>query len=421
MSFDYVMPKLAMAMNEGTINEWLVADGARVEKGDPLLVVETEKVAYDLEAPESGYVRILVEAGATVPVESRIAIIADAADAADDPGDAPAASAAPKVAEPAAVAAPAPTAGRSRIPSSPAARKLAKENGLRLKDIAGSGPRGRIVKRDVEAALAEQPAAPQPAAKPAPPPVATPAEPPAAGGLQELARLPLRGTPRAVIARRMQESLQQSAQLSSFWECDITELRKTQAMFAGKEEQLGTRVSVNAFIVKAMALAVAEVPIANAALIDDEIVIYKSVNVGIAISLPGRTEWDSSLMVPVVRDVQAMGVAQIDKAMKELIARARQGSLTADDIAGGTITLSSTAGLAPPGTRSTPVLNLPSAVLVGPSTPQEKLVPVDGEAVVRTMMPVSMTFDHRVLDGEPAARFMNALHRYLENPVLILA
>lgn len=416
MSFDYVMPKLAMAMNEGTITEWLVADGACVEKGDPLLVVETEKVAYDLEAPESGYVRILVEAGETVPVESRIAIIADSA---EDPGNAPAAGAAPGNDEhtgvAAAATAPAKAAGRSRIPSSPAARKLAKENGLRLEDVAGSGPRGRIVKRDVVEALAQRTAA-------APPPrPAVPAPQPATGALQELARLPLKGTPRAVIARRMQESLQQSAQLSSFWESDITELRKTQLMFAGKEEQLGTRVSVNAFIVKAMALAVADVPIANAALVDDEIVIFKNVNVGIAISLPGKTEWDSSLMVPVVHDVQAMGVAEIDKAMKELISRARQGTLTADDMAGGTITLSSTAGLAPPGTRSTPVLNLPNAVLVGPSTPQEKLVPVDGEAVVRTMMPVSMTFDHRVLDGAPAARFISALHRYLENPVLILA
>lgn len=416
MASDYVMPKLAMAMNEGTINEWLVADGDRIEKGDALLVVETEKVAYDLEAPESGYIRILVEAGETVPVESRIAIIAGSA---EDLDDAPAANAAPQRAEPPEIPTetpePAPANGRSRIRSSPVARRLAKEGGLRLEDIEGSGPRGRIVKRDVVEALAQK------AAPPAQPQATAPAPQPAAASLEELARLPLRGTPRALIARRMQESLQQSAQLSSFWESDITELRKTQLMFAGKEEQLGTRVSVNAFIVKAMALAVAEVPIANAALVNDEIVIYKNVNVGIAISLPGKTEWDSALMVPVVHDVQAMGVAQIDKAMKDLIGRARQGTLTADDMAGSTITLSSTAGLAPPGTRSTPVLNLPNAVLVGPSTPQEKFVPVDGEPVVRTMMPVSMTFDHRVLDGEPAARFINALHRYLENPVLILA
>jgi len=416
LAFDYVMPKLAMAMNEGTINEWLVADGDRVEKGDALLVVETEKVAYDLEAPESGFVGILVEAGETVPVESRIAIISDSK---DDLADVPAASVAPPDAKPEVQPAETPesskTAGRSRIRSSPVARKLAKEGGLRLADVEGSGPRGRIVKRDVVEALTRKTAAT------AQPPATTPAQPAATGGLQELARLPLKGTPRAVIARRMQESLQQSAQLSSFWECDITELRKTQLMFAGKEEQLGTRVSVNAFIVKAMALAVADVPIANAAIVDDEIVIYKDVNVGVAISLPGKTEWDSSLMVPVVHNVQSMGVAQIDKAMKALTARAREGTLTADDMTGSTITLSSTAGLAPPGTRSTPVLNLPNAVLVGPSTPQEKLVPVDGEAVVRTMMPVSMTFDHRVLDGEPAARFINALHRYLENPVLILA
>lgn len=420
MATDYLMPKLAMAMNEGTINEWQVADGARVEKGDVLLTVETEKVAYDLEAPESGFIRILVAAGETVPVESRIGIIANSAAELDEP-QVTAAAAKKADAGPAPAVAPdmEKSSGSSRTRSSPAARRLAKEGGIRIEEVVGTGPRGRIVKRDVIEALRQRDMAPVAAAPPAATQAVVPT--PGADGLTELARLPLKGTPRAAIARRMQDSLQNSAQLSTFWESDITELRKTQKMFAGKEAQLGTRVSVNAFIVKAMALAVADVPIANASLIDDVIIIYRNVNVGVAISLPGKTEWDSTLMVPVVRNVQAMGVAQIDKAMKELIARARNGKLTAEDMTGSTITLSSTAGLAPPGTRSTPVLNLPNAVLVGPSTAQEKMVVVNGEAQVRTMMPVSMTFDHRVLDGEPAARFINALHGYLENPVLILA
>ena len=235
--------------------------------------------------------------------------------------------------------------------------------------------------------------------------------------LTELGRIPVPGTPRAGIARRMMASLQSTAQLSSFWESDISELIRAREVM---RERAGAAVSVNAFIIRAMSAAIADVPIANSALVDDEIVVYESVNVGIAVALPGKTKWDSALLVPVLRNVQSMAVAEIDAGMKDLVRRAREGSLTADETTGSTITMSSTAGIAPPGTRATPVLNMPNAVIVGPSTPQDKLVPIKGEVAVRTMLPVSMTFDHRVLDGEPAARFSRALHEYLENPALIL-
>jgi pyruvate/2-oxoglutarate dehydrogenase complex dihydrolipoamide acyltransferase (E2) component len=283
-----------------------------------------------------------------------------------------------------------------------------------LHSITGSGPGGRIVKRDIEAQLAAAPS--QAVTTSASAAMLLPE-----GGTQELARIPFRGSPRAGIARHMMESLHGSAQLSSFWESDISALMAMRKTFLQREQQLGTRVSVNAFIIKAIASAIAEVPIANAALSGDEIVIYRSVNVGIAMALPGKTQWDSALIVPVIKNVQAMGVVQIDLAMKDLVARAREGKLGADEMSGSTITLSTTVGLAPPGTRATPVLNMPNAVIIGPSTPQDKVVARDGAQVIRPMMPVSMTFDHRVLDGEPAARFANALHLRLENPTLMLA
>ncbi len=419
MAKDYVMPKLAMAMNEGTIVEWLVEDGAAIEQGQPLLVVETEKVAYELEAPESGLIRILTAAGDTVPVEERIAVIAGSADElpqtggeseAEPPADnigAPASGAAVAAGRPGPAESLA-TAG-GRIKASPLARKLAKQYGLDLSEITGTGPGGRIVKRDV-LGVASSTAAPAASAARA-----------TGGAPIERVRLPLRGTPRASIARHMLESLQSSAQLSSFWESDITELKKTRQSLLAREKQLGTRVSVNAFIIRAMAAAIAEVPIANAALVGEEGVIYESVNVGIAIALPGKTQWDSILMVPVLRQVEKMGIVRIDQEMKRLVSSAREGTLTADEMSGSTITLSSTAGLAPPGAALTPILNMPNAVIIGPSTPRDKFVPVNGEAELRTMMPVSMTFDHRVLDGEPAARFASALHRFLENPALMLA
>ena len=171
--------------------------------------------------------------------------------------------------------------------------------------------------------------------------------------------------------------------------------------FVAREEQLGTRVSVNAFLIKAIVYAVRQIPTANACLEGDDIVVFDNVDVGFAVSMPGLNELDTSLLVPVLRNVEHLGVVEIDRRVKELVTRVRAGQFSEDDLTGSTITLSTTAGLAPPGHRSTPVLNLPNAVLVGPSTPIEKPWVVDGEVVPRTLLPVSVTFDHRVLDGDP--------------------
>ena len=416
MAIDYVMPKLAMGMNEGTVIEWLVEEGGRIEKGAPIMVVETEKVSYDLESPLSGYLHILVPNGETVPVETAIAQFVDSAQecAALGSGGAPAATAgtaaavAPGVAEymPNLAAPDSSVPAGGRIKVSPLAKKLAREAQLDLARVAGTGPGGRIVKRDVLQALA--------AGVTAVAPVATAA-------LVEKLRIPMQGTMRGTIARRMVESLQTAAQLSSVWDCDITRLLKARQRMVAMEDQLGTRVSVNAFLIKALACALRQVPIANASIVGDDIVVYDTVNVGIAIALPGDTEYDSKLLVPVLKHVERMGVVDIDKGMKALIEKARSGQLSAADMRDSTVTFSSTAGLAPPGMKNTPLLNLPNAVLVGPSTPQEKPVVHKGKIKVRTIMPISLTFDHRVLDGSPLARMAMHMHDCLENPELMLA
>lgn len=413
MITDFLMPKLAMAMNEGTVNAWLAEEGAWVEKGALIAEIETEKVAYEIQSPHEGFLHITVPAGETVPVEVAIARFAsDKAGYESVSGDvAPAA----EVSAPQAVAlqaAAAPDAPRvqsgGRIKASPLARKMAADRGLDLAVIEGTGPGGRIVKRDIVAAeqLGEK-------AVPATKTIAP------QGSLEPI-RIPFKGV-RATIARRMVESLNTSAQLSSFWEVELDQLLALRQQFLEREEQLGTRVSINALLIKAIACAATRVPIANAQIDGDEIVIHRSVNVGIATALPGVTEYDSVLMVPVLKNVQALGVVEIDKAMKSLIARARNNELHPDELSGSTITLSTTAGLSPPGLRSTPVLNLPNTTLIGPSTPQQKPVCRNGEIVVRTMMPISMTFDHRVMDGEPAARFGSVLHEAIEHPGLMLA
>jgi len=428
MGIQYTMPKLAMAMNEGTINEWLVNHGDKVEKGQQIMNVETEKVSYECESPEAGYLCIVVPEGETVPCDTLIAHFCESEDevaalmasepANDHSANAQDAAAAPVVAEPPAATAttsavaPAPAgavparAAGERIKASPLAKKMARDNNLNLNLIAGTGPGGRIIKCDIEEALVrgvQQAAAAVPQ-----------------GGSIEKVRIPLKGM-RKTIADRMMQSLQTTAQLSSNWESDITDLLATRKKFVAREQQLGTKVSVNAFIIKAICYAIKQVPITNACREGDDIVIYDNVNMGIAIAMPGTTEYDSGLMVAVLHNVERKGLVEIDLEMKALINRVRNGEATPEDLSGSTITLSSTAGIAPPGLSTTPVLNLPNAALVGPSTPVEKPVVHNGEIVQRTMMPMSFTFDHCLLDGEPAARFMTALHEALENPELMLA
>lgn len=415
---DYLMPKLAMAMNEGTINEWLVEEGALIEAGAPVVTVETEKVSYDLDSPHSGFLHIIVPQGETVPVEIPIARIAETREewlALSDEGNFAVTELADTGDQMTGVKQNSesinpPEDDAARIKATPVVRKLAREKDIDLRDIKGSGPGGRIVKRDILEADKKPPQTSTLASS----------QPSASQALTAKARIPVKGKIRATIAKRLVQSLQTSAQLSSVWESDITELLKVRQSFVSRERQLGTRVSINAFLIKSIVYAVRQLPLANSALVGDEIILYENVNMGIAVALPGETEYDSTLIVPVLKHVDQMGVVEIDLQMKELIDRARKGNLSAEDMTESTITLSSTAGIAPPGLQSTPVLNLPNAIIVGPSTPQTKPVVHAGEVVVRTLLPVSVTFDHRVLDGEPAARFMMHLHECLENPELML-
>ena len=424
MATDYVMPKLAMGMNEGTIIEWLVSEGQQVARGAPLMQVETEKVVYDVEAPTAGWFHILVPAGETVPAESRIGQFADseeeyaaisggaAAPASESDGQEEAAvevndqltaTGAVMTSKPAAAAG----QGGGRIKASPLARKLARDRGLDLAAIQGTGPGGRIVKRDVLEAKAPAAAAP------------TLSEP---GTLTVKATVPLRGM-RGAIARNMVQSLQNAAQLSQFSEVDVTRLLKGRASFVANADVYGTRVSINAFMVKAIAVACQAVPIANAGIVNDEVVIWNEVNVNLSVSLPGQGEYDSGLVVPVLRNAERKGLVQIDAELRDLATRAREGRLAPGETEGGTITFSPTAAIGGAGmySWSTPVLNLPQAVIVQPGMIEERAVVHKGRIRKRPMMPLSLTFDHRVLDGDPFASFVVTLRRCLQTPELMLA
>ena len=434
MATEYVMPKLAMAMSQGIVSQWLIEDGQYIEKNQEFLTVETEKVTYDLESPTTGFFKIVVPNGETVPVETCIGYfveseaeiaeltekLAQQEESTSSAEPEPAQAATTEVAvtpvvapQPVIASAPAPAAtttapviNQGRIKASPLAKKIARDNTLDLSRVTGTGPGGRIVKRDVNKAL-EQGVNLVPVAA-------------VAGTMVEKARVPLSGL-RATIAERMMSSQQSTASLASSWESDITRLLAVRKQFVERAEKLGTKVSVNALLIKAMLYAIKQVPITNSALQGSDIIVYENINVGIAMAMPGASEFESGLMVPVLKGVEKMGVVDIDLGLKALIERARNGTLSGDDLADSTITLSSTVGISPPGLTTAPILNTPNTVIVGPSTPKDKPVVVDGEIKIRTIMPMSMTFDHRLMDGEPAARFMNALHECLENPELMLA
>lgn len=412
---DLLLPQLAMGMSEGTIVEWAVAEGVLVERDQPLVSIETEKVVTELPAPYRGYVHLTAKVGDVLPVERSIGKIADSEEEYRSLlGAAATLSAAPVSNGQRTVAASADAGAHTRGPSSRIrasglAKSVARTNGIDLASISGTGPGGRIVRRDVEAAMASR-------SRVAP----IERELATAGEMRERARIPLSGM-RKVIAERMVAAKTTAAHTYAFFEIDITKLLAVRQTMLAREEELGSRVSLTALQVRAVALACRHVPICNATVGSDAITVWDNVNVGIAIALPGKGEYDSGLVVPVLRDADRKGVLEIDLEIKGLVGRARKNELFAADMADGTITMSSTGGFVPGvWAVSTPLLNLPQVVNFQPGSPLEKPVVIDGQVAVRSVLPCGLSFDHRAVDGEPIGRFVKKLIDLLGNPELML-
>jgi len=418
---EVIMPQLGMGMSEGTIAEWNAKEGERISREQPLVSVETEKVVTGLPSPYAGFVHIVVGTGATVPIETLIAQIADteaeyqrlvgtASSERGEPAPSPAAAPGPTLARQA-------TTGRIRV--SGLACKLARENGIDLAGVVGTGPVGRIVKRDLAPVLTNARALAA-ASLPLPAVVAaaTPVHP---SGIREKARIPLTAM-RRTIGERMTKSKNLAPHTHIFFEIDVTKLMAVRQAQREREKELGARVSMTAIYARALALACRQVPICNAALIDGEIVLWDEVNVGIGVALPGRNEYDSGLVAPVVRNVEAKGLLEIDREVRELVARAREGRLSVQDMANATITMSSSERLSSGGWMvGTPLLTLPQVVAFGPGAPVRKPVVRDnGQIVAGSILPCCLTFDHRALDGEPAARLAKKLTDLLGEPELVL-
>lgn len=287
------------------------------------------------------------------------------------------------------------------------AKKMAADIGLDLGLIAGTGPGGRIIKRDIEAA--QQPGAVGHAIGHAFP-----------GGMVEQARIPMSAM-RQTIAKAMMEKTNTTATLTQYTEADVSDLLAARKHLAAQEELLGTKVSVNAFFIKAIAWAAKQVPIVNSSLQGNEIVVWDNVNVALALAVPSGDGYTENLLVPVIKNTDRLGLAEIDREMKRLIDLGRAGKLGSAEMSDSTITFSTTAGIAPDGTSGNSILNGQNNCIVGIGGAKKKPAEFQGEIALRHMAPICVNYDHRIIDGAPASRFLNYLYLALQSPMLLLA
>ena len=429
-----------MTMKEGKITKWFKEEGDPVQQGEDLFEVETEKITNKVEAPASGILfQIVVPVGTTVPVGTIVAIVADT-------GEQPERMEGVQMGEVVEAAAPAagspapeqPEKPREKkfVLATPAARRLAKELEIDLSLVAGTGPGGRVTESDVTKYHEEGP----------PPPKITPLAKEMARqagldvssisgtgeggkitkedveralevGILEEEIKPVQSIPftgmRKSVAENMHASLQNTAQLTIFTEVDVTEMVRFLDMVREEHKKDETvRVSYNDIIILIASRAMKRFPAMNSTLVGEEILIHHGVNMGIAVALP------DGLMVPVLHDAHKKGVQQIAKEVRELARKAREGTVTVDEVTGGTFTITNLSMYEVDG--FTPILRPPETGILGVGRVKEKPTVHDGEICVRPMMFLSLTFDHRVVDGAPAAEFLQTLARFLQHPTLAM-
>ena len=398
MPSEIYLVKAGMTMEEGTVEEWYVADGARVEPGEMLYRLETEKVNLDVDAETAGTVKHVADAGTTCKPGDVVGFIY--ADDETIPDVLPTPKPNPDIAvadetgpddKPKAPAAAKPKRAGGRIAASPVARKLAAELGLDLADVNGTGPRGRITKEDVQAAADAAAGAPAVA--------------------QAGSSTPLTGM-RRTIAERMHTSLRDTAQLTMDMEVAMDDAVKLRRDLVAEWEDDGIRVTYTDLVLAAATKALGKHPSMNSALQDNALVHYEEVHIGVAVAL------DEGLIVPVIKDAQSKSLQEIAAMSADLASRARDGKLTLDEVEGGTFTVTSL-GMFGVDTF-TPILNPPQAGILGVGRIYDGLRWEADTAVKAAMIRLSLTWDHRVLDGAPAAEFLAAVRDFLESPYRLL-
>ena len=390
MATPIVMPQLGDFMTEGTVVRLAKSQGDRVDQGEVVAEIETEKLNYDLEATDSGLFHPVVEEGATLDVDGLIGYLLAEGEAAPEtprpqaPAPPAARQAAPDAARPRRTA----PARDGVVPSTPGARRLADSLGVDLSQVTATGPRGRVVDADVRAfAEARKDAAGQALPR----------------GLPEPSRTVRLGGMRKSIAGHMRDSLQQTAQLSYYLELDVTEAQRLRREASRKDD---SGVTLAVVFIKACAETLKRVPALNSVLVGGDVHYFDQVNIGVAVAL------DEGLIVPVIRNVGEMDIAAVSAATAELAGKAKEGKLSPDDVVGGTFTISVLGTV----DGFTPILNASQSAILGVGRSVQKPVVIGGDVAVREMLTVSLTADHQVIDGAVAASFMRRLQATVERP-----
>jgi pyruvate dehydrogenase E2 component (dihydrolipoamide acetyltransferase) len=429
MSTTITMPALSPTMEEGNLAKWLVKPGDRIEAGQVIAEIETDKATMEVEAVDEGVLEeILIPAGSEgVKVNTPIARMKGEG-AASAPAPTPTSAQAPALQAPSAMSgvAPPPQAGedRDRVVASPLARRMAAQSGIDLSGLFGSGPRGRIVKKDIEAALnrTSPAAAPAPASREVATLVATPlgaSTPPAqvktleqmgvAPGSYDLVPLDLM---RKTIARRMTESFRDIPHFPLTIDLEIDKLLKARADINGRFGDQGVKISVNDMIIKACALALVRVPESNASYTPEGIALHHHADVAVAVAI------DGGLITPIIRQAEHKGLAQISREMADLATRAREKKLRPQEYQGGTFSLSN---LGMMGIRSfSSILNEPHGMIMSVGAGEKRPVVKNDALAVATVMTVTLTCDHRVVDGAIGSAFLKAFRGFIEDPMSML-
>jgi len=448
MATKFLLPMLGQTMEEGTILKWFKNEGDQVAKGEALLEVMTDKVNMEVESPETGVLRkILVAVDEVVPILAPIAIIGTADEPIEDlldGGNGAVETAQPimETAQPVSAAAAAIVTETAVLPGekvliSPRARKLARENGIAIDQLAGigSGPLGRVIEKDVEAYIADSSKSATPlAARVAADKgvdlkditgtgvrgkitrddvlqAAAPATAPAAS-MEEVKVIPFSGI-RKLVADNVAKSAQTAPHVTLTAEIDMTEAVKVRAQIIDQfEKKYGLRVTFTHFIVKAAAMALVEHPIVNSSLQGNEIRLNNHVNMGMAVPLEG------GLIVPVLHNAESKSIAQIAIEFKELINKAKTGTLAPNEISGGTFSISNLGAYGID--VFNPIITPGQSAILGVCRIVEKPAVVNGQLEIRSMMNLCLSFDHRVMDGAPAAQFLKTVRDLLESPYQLM-
>ena len=424
MAITFGMPSLGHTMEKGKIIEWLKHEGDAIAKGEPLVVIETDKVITEVESPAEGIVlRIVARPDEERPIGAPLAVLGAQGEQVSEAELqhmlGPTAAPTPAAPVPAPVVAPRTDAvardgGGERLKISPIARKLAEELGLDPSTIQGTGPGGRITKDDV-LQVAEATKAGTSATTPAAAPTATPAASPVAaptapvpGRLSVSSTIPLRGM-RGRVAERMFQSWNTIPRVTEVMQVDMsTTVAFRDAMLGQWEQQYGLRISLNDMITKAVAMALRHHPRLNATLENQEVRLHDSINMGLAVNL------DEGLIVPVIFNADQKDLGQIAHTSRDLAEKARTGRLQLDEISDGTFTITNlgTTGIE----LFTPIINPPQVAILGVGMVQRRPVVVGDALAIRPSVYLSLVFDHRAVDGVPAANFLQEVKRLLEKP-----